>query len=132
MPACLLASSAGAPHPVRLLITCRHPFTLPGAHGPVLGFRHLGPLSRSASAELAMSLPALRLLSEREPDRARRLLAGHPRAIEYLDAAIDRYPSDIDANVIAAGPPCAPRTLPFGERRSQSRRLTVRREDVGA
>ena len=76
---CRLASSAGAPHPVRLLIT-----------GPRAGCRPSG------------------------------------------FAAIGRYPSEIGANVIAAGPPCDPRALPFGERRSQSRRLTVRREDVGA
>jgi hypothetical protein len=86
--ACLLASGTDAPQLVRLLITCRHPFTLPGAHGQVLEFRQLGPLSRAASAELAMSLPALRWLGEQELDRAWRLLGGHPRAIEYLDALL--------------------------------------------
>ncbi len=86
--ACLLASGADAPRLVRLLITCRHPFTLLGADGPTLGFRHLGPLSRSGSAELAMSLPALGRLGEPELDRAWRLLGGHPRTMEYLDALL--------------------------------------------
>jgi hypothetical protein len=84
----LLASWAGEPHLGRLLITCRHPFTPPGAAGPSLGFRYLGPLSRFGAAGLAMSLPALGLLGEPELDRAWRLLGGHPRAMEYLDALL--------------------------------------------
>jgi AAA ATPase-like protein len=71
----------------RLLITCRHPFELPGA-GRGLGVRHLGPLSRSAAAELARSLPACRLLAEAEVDLAWRLLGGHPLAMEYLDSVL--------------------------------------------
>jgi hypothetical protein len=92
----LLASWAGEPHLGRLLITCRHPFTLPGPAGPALGFRHLGPLSRFGALGLAMSLPALGLLGDRELDRAWRLLGGHPRAFEYLDALLstgqDHFP----------------------------------------
>ena len=42
--ASLLANWAGEPHLGRLLITCRHAFTLPGAAGQALGFRHIGPL----------------------------------------------------------------------------------------
>ncbi|HEY3958750.1 MAG TPA: hypothetical protein VGM53_35765 [Streptosporangiaceae bacterium] len=71
----------------RLLITCRHPLELPGA-GRELGVRHLGPLSRSAAAELARSLPACRLLAEAEVDLAWRLLGGHPLAMEYLDSVL--------------------------------------------
>lgn len=71
----------------RLLITCRHPFELPGA-GQTLGVRRLGPLSRSAAAELARSLPACRLLAETEVDLAWRLLGGHPLAMEYLDSVL--------------------------------------------
>jgi hypothetical protein len=84
----LLASWARPPHRGRLLITCRHRFAVPGAAASRLGFRHLGPLSRSGSIELAMSLPALGLLGEQELDRTWRLLSGHPRAMEYLDALL--------------------------------------------
>ncbi len=86
--ASLLANWAVEPHLGRLLITCRHAFTLPGAAGQALGFRHLGPMSRLGAAGLAMSLPALGLLDDRELDRAWRLLGGHPRAMEYLDALL--------------------------------------------
>jgi hypothetical protein len=84
----LLAGWTGGPHPGRLLITCRHPFTLPGAAGQALGWRHLGPLSRAGAVKLAMSLPALGQLDDDELDRAWRLLGGHPRAMEYLDALL--------------------------------------------
>src|SRR5450755_1764721 len=84
----LLASWARPPHRGRLLITCRHRFAVPGAAASRLGFRHLGPLSRSGAIELAMSLPALGLLGEQELDRTWRLLSGHPRAMEYLDALL--------------------------------------------
>jgi hypothetical protein len=84
----LLGSWADPPHRGRLLITCRHRFAVPEAAASRLGFRHLGPLSRSGAIELAMSLPALGLLGEEELDRAWRLLGGHPRAMEYLDALL--------------------------------------------
>jgi hypothetical protein len=84
----LLAGWAGEPQLGRLLITCRHPFTLPGSAGQALGFRHLGPVSRFGAAGLAMSLPALGVLGEQQLDRAWRLLGGHPRAMEYLDALL--------------------------------------------
>jgi hypothetical protein len=84
----LLANWAVEPYLGRLLITCRHAFTLPGAAGQALGFRHLGPLSRLGAAGMATSLPALGLLSDQELDRAWRLLGGHPRALEYLDALL--------------------------------------------
>jgi hypothetical protein len=84
----LLAGWTGAPHLGRLLITCRHRFTLPGAAGQALGWRHLGPLSRAGAVKLAMSLPALGQLDDDELDRAWRLLGGHPRAMEYLDALL--------------------------------------------
>ncbi len=83
-----LTSWADPPHRGRLLITCRHRFAVPEAAASRLGFRHLGPLSRSGAIELAMSLPALGLLGEQELDRTWRLLGGHPRAMEYLDALL--------------------------------------------
>ncbi|HEY6276501.1 MAG TPA: hypothetical protein VIX86_09215 [Streptosporangiaceae bacterium] len=84
--ACLLAGG-GAPRQIKLLITCRRPFSLPGTSG-ALRFRHLGPLSRSGAAALAAALPALGQLDEQELDRAWRLVGGHPRALEYLDALL--------------------------------------------
>jgi hypothetical protein len=74
----------------KLLITCRLPFTLPGAETRRLLFRHVGPLTRSGAGELALSLPALGQLTEPERERAWRLTAGHPRTIEYLDALLAR------------------------------------------
>ena len=84
----LLTSWADPPHRGRVLITCRHRFAVPETAASRLGFRHLGPLSRSGAIELAMSLAALGLLGEEELDRAWRLLGGHPRAMEYLDALL--------------------------------------------
>jgi len=82
--AALLASWTG-----KLLITCRHPFTL-GEQAGRLAFRQLGPLTRSGAAELTTSLPALRLLGETERDHVWRLTAGHPLAMEYLDRLLAR------------------------------------------
>ena len=84
----LLTSWAAPPHRGRLLITCRHRFAVPEAASPWLGFRHLGPLSRSGAVELARSLPALGLLGGPDLDQTWRLLGGHPRAMEYLDARL--------------------------------------------
>jgi hypothetical protein len=84
----LLASWGDPPHRGRLLITCRHRFAVPDAAAPRLRFRQLGPLSRSGAIELAMSLPALGLLGDPDLDRSWRLLGGHPRAMEYLDALL--------------------------------------------
>ena len=84
----LLANWAGATHRGKLLITCRHPFTPPAAARPPLGFRHVGPLSRSGAFELAKSLPALSQLGEPEMDRAWRLAGGHPQAMNYLDSLL--------------------------------------------
>ncbi len=81
--AALLASWPG-----KLLITCRHPFTLAGADK--LSFRQLGPLTRSGVADLITSMPAIRLLDEAERDHVWRLTAGHPLALEYLDLLLAR------------------------------------------
>jgi hypothetical protein len=84
----LLASWVREPRLARLLITCRHHFSLPDGPGQALAFRRLGPLSRSGAAGMAEALPALQLLGEEELDRTWRLLGGHPRAMEYLDALL--------------------------------------------
>jgi hypothetical protein len=85
--AALLAGWTG-----KLLITCGAPFTLPEAEPGQRDrfvFRHLGPLTRSGATELALSLPALRLLGEHERDLAWRLTAGHPLTMQYLDLLLD-------------------------------------------
>ena len=88
----LLTSWADRPHRGRLLITCRHRFAVPEVASRRIGFRSLGPLSRAGALELATSLPALNLLGEQDLDRAWRLLGGHPRAMEYLDALLTSGP----------------------------------------
>ena len=88
----------------KLLITCRHPFSLGEARQARLTFRRLGPLTRSGAAELTTSLPAIRLLSDAERDQLWRLTAGHPLAMEYLDLLLargERYP-DLAARIEAA------------------------------
>ena len=109
--AALLANWQG-----KLLITCREPFALPAPGGDRLGFRHLGPLTRSGAAELALAMPALRSLSEPERDRAWRLTAGHPRAMEYLDAllAAGAGLDDVAARLAGAGP-ALPTELPAAD-----------------
>ena len=97
----------------KLLITCRRPFTFPAPdaaqatpNAPWLApsrtaldklvFRRIGPLTRSDAAELMMSQPAIRHLPDSERDRAWRLTAGHPLALEYLDSLLglgERYPA---------------------------------------
>jgi hypothetical protein len=114
--AALLAGWAG-----KLLITCGTPFTLPEAQQEQRDrfvFRHLGPLTRSAAAELALSLPALRLLGEPERDLAWRLTAGHPLTMHYLDAllaagvGLDDLADRITAAVQASTGQCPARTEP--------------------
>jgi hypothetical protein len=122
----LLASWACGSQRGRLLITCRHPFSLPGGAEQALGFRRLGPLTREGAVGLAGSLHGLRQLDEAEFDRAWRLLGGHPRAMEYLDALLqpghERFADvarRLEAAILAGtgGPavqpdPAAPAVLP--------------------
>ena len=78
----------------KLLITCRHPFSLGETPQARLTFRRLGPLTLSGAAELTTSLPAIRLLGDAERDQVWRLTAGHPLAMEYLDLLLahgERY-----------------------------------------
>ena len=74
----------------KLLITCRHPFSLGETPQARLTFRRLGPLTLSGAAELTTSLPAIRLLGDAERDQVWRLTAGHPLAMEYLDLLLAR------------------------------------------
>ena len=106
----------------KLLITCRHAFTLGEPTGPPgrarLAFRRLGPLTRSGAAELNTSLPAIRLLGDAERDQVWRLTAGHPLAMEYLDLLLargERYPEvagRIEAAIKARTGQPLPRTEP--------------------
>jgi hypothetical protein len=81
--AALLAGWTG-----KFLITCETPFALPEAGSGRFVFRHVGPLTRSGAGELALSLPALRRLTEPQRNLAWRLTGGHPRAMEYLEALL--------------------------------------------
>ena len=105
----------------KLLITCRHSFTLDEPNGPPglarLAFRRLGPLTRAGAAELNTSLPAIRLLGDAERDHVWRLTAGHPLAMEYLDLLLargERYP-DVAGRIEAAIEARAGQTLPRTE-----------------
>jgi hypothetical protein len=83
--AALLAGWTG-----KLLITCRHPFSLGETAQARLTFRRLGPLTSSDASELSTSLPAIRFLGAAERDQVWRLTAGHPLAMEYLDLLLAR------------------------------------------
>jgi tetratricopeptide (TPR) repeat protein len=72
----------------RLLITSRHPFTLPGQAARRLGLLQLGPLSPAETRKLIWRLPGVDALEPAEKDRAYRDVGGHPRALEYLDALL--------------------------------------------
>jgi hypothetical protein len=113
----------------KLLITCRHPFSLGETPQARLTFRRLGPLTLSGAAELTTSLPAIRLLGDAERDQVWRLTAGHPLAIEYLDLLLargERY-QDLAGRIeaaITAGPiyrgpsrPSSPMRRPSRSRR---------------
>ena len=101
----LLAAWATDPGVSRLLVTCRYRFTLPAGAHERLEFRQLGPLSRAETMKLAWSLPALDQLDPAELERVWRLVGGHPRSLEYLDALLSggtaRYP-DVTTRLRAA------------------------------
>ncbi|MGH3932871.1 MAG: hypothetical protein ACRDTF_23185, partial [Pseudonocardiaceae bacterium] len=87
-PAELLAQWARNPGRSRLLVTCRYEFTLPDDAEHHLSFRHVGPLSVAETFKLIWSLPALDHLEEPELERVWRMVGGHPRTLEYLDALL--------------------------------------------
>ena len=69
----------------RLLITCRHP--VPGADA----FLHrvpIGPLSLAESRKLLLRLPRLRDRDPAELAMVLRVIGGHPRMLEFLDALL--------------------------------------------
>jgi hypothetical protein len=103
----LLAAWVTDPGMSRMLITSRHPFTLAAAAGSALSFHQLGALSRAETIKLAWSLPALDALDESDLEQVWRLVGGHPRSLEYLDALLSggtaRYPDVTDRLVDAVG-----------------------------
>ena len=84
----LLAAVATRPGRCRLLITSRYPFVLPGQADRVLSFQPVGPLSPAETMKLAWMLPALDRLTEPELEHVGRMVGGHPRCLEYLDALL--------------------------------------------
>jgi tetratricopeptide (TPR) repeat protein len=92
----LLADWISDPGLSRILITCRHPFELPRSAHERLAFKSVGPLSAAETSKLIWSLPALDRLSPADVERVWRLVGGHPRSLEYLDALLSgsqgRYP----------------------------------------
>jgi tetratricopeptide (TPR) repeat protein len=101
----LLATWAEDPRLSRLLITCRYPFKLPRSTERRLAFKPVGPLSLAETYKLLWSLPALDRLEPAETERIWRLVGGHPRSLEYLDALLSqgagRY-ADITARLTSA------------------------------
>ncbi|MGH4026586.1 MAG: CHAT domain-containing protein, partial [Pseudonocardiaceae bacterium] len=86
--AALLAQWARSPGRSRLLVTSRYEFALPAAAEHHLSLRHVGPLSPAETFKLIWSLPALDRLEEPELERVWRMVGGHPRTLEYLDALL--------------------------------------------
>jgi tetratricopeptide (TPR) repeat protein len=86
----LLAAWVRAPGRSRLLITCRYPFILPGgAESRLLG-RPLGPLTAAEALKLVWSLPSLDRLDDTQVEQVWRMVGGHPRTLEYVDALLAR------------------------------------------
>jgi hypothetical protein len=86
--ATFLAGWARRPGQSKLVFTCRHPVTLPGAAERRLANLHLGPLSAAETRKLMWRLPGLDALAPEEKNRAYRDVGGHPRTLEYLDALL--------------------------------------------
>ena len=101
----LLAQWARTPLRSRLLVTSRFEFTLPDTAHDHLTFRPVGPLSLAETLKLIWSLPALDRLEEPDQQRVWRMVGGHPRTLEYLDALLrggtGRY-QDITARLTRA------------------------------
>jgi len=101
----LLAAWACDPGLSRLLVTSRYPFTLPDDAHEHLGFHHLGPMTFAETLKLLWALPRLDDLDEDQVQRVWRMVGGHPRSLEYLDALLaggtGRFP-DISRRLAAA------------------------------
>ncbi|HZN18259.1 MAG TPA: CHAT domain-containing protein [Micromonosporaceae bacterium] len=80
-----LVVAAGA---ARLLVTSRYRFTLPDQVEHALAFHQLGPLSYAETLKLAWALPQLDRLDDEQLEQVWRVVGGHPRCLEYLDALL--------------------------------------------
>ncbi len=98
--AALLSALILNPGQARLVITSRYQFTLPESADNAMEFHHLGPLTRAETSKLVWSLPALDRLDQAQVDQIWRMVGGHPRSLEYLDALLSkgsgRYPDISD------------------------------------
>jgi len=86
--AALLAAWASQPGASRMLITCRYPFSLPDSAELNLLDRPLGPLTAAETMKLAWALPRLDALDDDDLEKVWRVVGGHPRTLEYLDALL--------------------------------------------
>jgi tetratricopeptide (TPR) repeat protein len=80
-----LRGLAAAARSGRLLLTCRYP--VPGMAG-ALAHIPIGPLSTAETRKLLLRLPALAESEAREKTAILRLVGGHPRMLEFLDALL--------------------------------------------
>jgi tetratricopeptide (TPR) repeat protein len=73
----------------RFLITSRFRFELPGSAHNRLRYKDVGPLTPAETYKLIWSLPMLDRLEDFEVERIWRLVGGHPRSLEYVDALLN-------------------------------------------
>ncbi|MET8847500.1 tetratricopeptide repeat protein [Amycolatopsis sp. NPDC004625] len=85
----LLARWAADPGESRLLITSRYEFALPRDAHRHLRSSPVGPMSMAETFKLIWSLPALDRLGDDDVEKVWRLVGGHPRSLEYLDALLN-------------------------------------------
>ncbi|HET8682741.1 MAG TPA: CHAT domain-containing protein, partial [Micromonosporaceae bacterium] len=92
----LLAAWVDAPGRSRLLVTSRHPFSLSAVARTSLYQQHLGPMTLAETQKLIWALPHLDQLDDDQIERVWRMVGGHPRTLEYLDAllagGVGRFP----------------------------------------
>jgi hypothetical protein len=86
--AALLAVWVEDPGESRLLFTCRYPISLPGGQHPGLVEHQVGPMSLAETRKLMWALPRLDALDASQAEQVWRMLGGHPRSLEYLDALL--------------------------------------------
>ncbi|WP_327004840.1 tetratricopeptide repeat protein [Dactylosporangium sp. NBC_01737] len=103
----LLATWVMAPARSRLVVTSRHPIALPGGAEGRLRAVPVGPLSAAETGKLLWSLPHIdrHATTGDVLEQVWRLVGGHPRSLEYLDALLGggqaRF-ADITARLEAA------------------------------
>ncbi|MFI5914033.1 CHAT domain-containing protein [Dactylosporangium sp. NPDC051541] len=88
--AAFLTDWVTAPGRSRLLITSRHPIGLPGGAEVRLRMVPVGPMSAAETGKLLWSLPNIdrHATTTAVTERVWRVVGGHPRSLEYLDALL--------------------------------------------